>query len=407
MAFPTLTQEEMAQLEIEKATEEGVVEVFLNAVPANLARAAELAIVDGSFKKFFEYYNDGVIGQYDAEQKSLNGDYIAAPIVEADITEPASQNLSHRTSPTLPAVDLVRIAEFDGGPLINTTVNEIVHIADQAAVEDALVNGYAGTSPTVTGTSLTATALTSASTTLDMIDANGPMAFSIGDVFVVHDNGTNAAIVQVTGVTDNAGGDPPYDITLDITFLVAPVGTLAIGSDVIDSFTGFNNTERTNKVATDTDLQPVMDSLISNLEAELNLRIARLGEQLTALNVNEDPDAVSEISTTVGLVNTSDSFIDTYLLTTIISDTGLSSLASERGIRSSEITTRLSQIGANYTGQTENYFDRRYNTSNDRGNLSRGTLRLQKNAEESAVTAQAQADIAQESVDAYNAILGL
>ena len=407
MAAPILTDAERAQLEKERDAQISLRDVSLAAVPAKIARAAELAVADGSFKKFFDYYNDDIIAQYDAEKRALNGDYIDAPIVEADITEPANQNLTHRTAPALPDTDLLRIAEFDGGPLLVDPLNETQAISDQADVEDVLENGVAGTTPTVTATSLTASNLDSNSTTLDMIDATGPMAFVIGDILVVHDGGSDAAVIEVTGVTDNAGGDPPYDITLDIIFHVEPSGTISSGADVIGGFSGFNNTERTNKVASDSNLQPVIDSLITSLEIELNLRLTSLSEQLVALGLNQDPDAVAEIATTIGLVNTSDSFIDNYLLTTDISDTGLASLASERGSRGSEITTRVSQINANYTGQTENYYDRRYNSGNDRANLSRGTLRLQKNAEDGAVNAQARADVAQDSIDAYDAILAI
>lgn len=404
MAAPVLTPEEIAQLEKERIEAIGVRDAMLSAVPLKTARAAELLVADGSFAKFFTYYNDDIIGQYDAERKELNGDYIASPIVEADITNPASL-IASRTTPSLPATDIIRIAEFDGVPLILDSDNEQQHVIDQAGPEDVLQNGISGTVPTVTVTSLTASALTASSTTLDMIDTFGPMSFTIGDVFIVHDGGTDAAVIEVTGVTDNAGGNPPYDITLDIDVIIAPAGTIASSSPVIDSFSGFNNTERTTKVASDSSLQPLMDTLIVQLEGFINSRIANLNPQLTALAAQEDPDAVAEIITTTGLVNVSKTFLTNYLVSTDISDTGLASLSTERGTRATEITTRLAQIVANFTGQTENYFNRRYGTGNDRGNTARGTLRLQKNSEQGIVTVQGLADAAQDAIDAIDAIL--
>lgn len=404
MAAPTLTPAEIAQLEAEKAKQESSAATFLAAIPAKDARAAELAVQDGSFKKFFDYYNDDIISQYDAERKEYDGLFIVDPIVEDDILKPANLEF-HRTTPALPDTDLIRIPEFDGGGTSTDTVNEQQHITDQAPVEDLLKNGVSGTTPTVTATSLTATALTALSTQLDMLDAVGPMSFTIGDQFVVHNGGTDVAVLEVTGVTDNVGGDPPYDITLDITFIVPPSGTIAIGSDVIDSFTGFTNTERTNKVATDSNLQPLMDSLIVSLEAVLTLRQARLAAEIVAIDLNQDPDGVAQLTTAKTNAQTSDAFIVNYKISTDISDTGLASLASERGTRGGQITARIAEIVANYTGQTENYYDRRYDTGNDRGSTSRGTLRLQKNAESGSTTAQAYADNAQAQVDAIDALL--
>lgn len=406
MAGPTLTPEEIAQLQAERAKQVNIRDAMLAAVPQKAARTAELAVADGSFKKFFDYYNDDIIGPYDAERKALDGNYIASPVVEADITNPASL-IASRTTPSLPDTDIIRIAEFDGGPLVVDADNESQHISDQADAEDALVNGFAGTSPTVTATSLTNSAFGPTDTTLDVEDATGPMSFAVGDVFVIHDGGTNAAILKVTNVTDNAGGDPPYDLTLEVEVLVAPAGTIAIGSDIIDSFTGFNNTERTNKVASLSELQPVMDALISNLEGLINNRILRLDDQLTALAAQQDPDATAEIATAQTDVNTSKTFINNYLLTTDISDTGISSLSTERGTRSSQVSTRIAQIINNYTGQTENYYDKRYQFANDRGNTSRGTLRIQKNSEQGGEQAQNLADAAQAQIDSIDGILSI
>jgi hypothetical protein len=113
--MPTLSPAEIAQLQAEKAKQENFASAMLAAVPQKTARAAELAVADGAFQKFFDYYNDDIIGKYDAERKALNGQYIADPISEDDIIGPASIDGSVRTTPTMPDTDIVRVDEFDGG----------------------------------------------------------------------------------------------------------------------------------------------------------------------------------------------------------------------------------------------------------------------------------------------------
>jgi hypothetical protein len=103
--------------------------------------------------------------------------------------------------------------------------------------------------------------------------------------------------------------------------------------------------------------------------------------------------------------NTSKTFLTNYLVTTIISDTGLGTLATERATRGAQITARVTAIVAAYTGQTENYFDRRYTVANDRANTARGTLRLQKATEGSVSQLTSYADQAQDAIDAINALL--
>jgi len=403
MPAPVLSPAEIAQLQAEKAKQENFRDAMQAAVPAKTARAAELAVADGGFKKFFDYYNDDIIGQYDAERKALNGQYIAAPITEADVVGPAEVDGSVRTTPAMPVTDIVRVAEFDGGPLIVDPLNEVQHISDQADVEDTLVNGYGSGGGFNPATAVTASALTPSSTSLDVNDPTNALTIAINDVFLVVDMG-DLAVVKVTSVTDNMGGDPPYDFTYGIELIVPPSGTISAGAS-LDEFTGFTNGERTAKTASDPDLQPLMDYLIDQLELQINNRIDRLDEQLVALAANQDPDGVAQITTATTNVNTSKNFLTNYLLTTDISDTGLGTLATERGVRSPQITTRLAQIVANFTGQTENYFDRRYQIANDRANTARGTLRLQKATEQSVTELGNYASGAQDAIDAIDALL--
>lgn len=403
MSVPILTTAEKNQLQKEVARQQNFSESLLAQIPAKQARAAELAVVDGAFKKFFDYYNDDIISKYDIEYKALNGRFIIDPITEADVEGPANIDGSVRTTPSLPVTDIIRVVEFDGGGTSIDSVNESQHILDQADIEDTLVNGYPSSGGFDDSTANTNSSLDSGSTTLDITDSTNPLTISIGDVFVV-ENGVDLAVVEVTSVTDNMGGDPPYDFTYGISFIVPPSGTISIGAS-IKEFLGFPNSERATKTASDPALQPLMIYLIDLLEMQINNRIDRLDEQLIALNANGDPDAISEIALTVVLVSNSKTFLENYLLTTDISDSGLLSLSSERASRDIEITDRISQISNNYTNQTENYYDRRYQIANDRGNTSRGSLRLQKATEASLTTLQEYSDSAQDAVDAINALL--
>lgn len=400
---PTLTPEEIAALTKQMNVELGAVETFNNAIPAKNAKAAEYGVTDGAFKKFFDYYNDDIIGRYDAERRALNGVYIPLPIIEADVVGPASIDPSVRTTPSLPATDVIRIAQFDGGGTSSDPANETTSITDQAAAENTLVNGYPAGGGFDPLTAVSDSALTPSSTTIDVVDPTNPLTIAIGHYFVVGD-GVNVAVVQVTSVTDNLGGDPPYEFTYGITMIIAPAGTIAPGS-ALSEFTGFSNGERTTKTAGDPNQQPLMDGLIATLEAKINVRISNLNTEITAITNNQDPDAIAQLATALSDVNTSKNFLTNYLITTDVSDTGLGLLSTERGVRSGQITTRVAQIVANYTGQTENYYNRRYSIANDRGNTARGTLRLQIATQQSISTMGDYAASAQDAADAIDALL--
>lgn len=399
---PSLSPAEIAQLQKEKARQQNFADAMTAAIPAKAARAAELGVADGAFKKFFDYYNDDIIGKYDSERRALNGAYIAAPITEADVQGPASLNGTWRTTPTSPVTDIVRITQFDGTPTLTDPLNETQHIADQLVVETTLVSGY-GAIHFNPATCITDSALTSGSVTLKVKDPTNPITIVTNDIFVVAGGG-DLAVVKVTTVTNDLGGDPPYKFTLGIQILVPPSGTIASASSML-AFTGFTNGERTTKTASNPQLQPLMNYLVAQLQARINNRKSRLVQELAALNTNQDPDGVSAIATAITNVNTSNAFLTAYLVSTDISNAGLASLATERATRGGQITARVAQIIAAYTGQTENYYNRRYTIANDRANTSRGTRRLQLATLETAAQLANYASNAQDAVDAIDALL--
>lgn len=403
MAKPTPSPDQLTALNAEIAGNNAQTSALLDSVPLQDPIIEQKQKVDDAFKALFAYYNDDIIGQYDIERKAINGTFVASPVTEADILGVGSNPPTGRLVPTPPTTDIIRVAEFDAGGYTSTAPNyEQKHITDQAAVENTLVNGYGpGTYPM---TLETFTALTPSSTTLSLEDASVAISGIVsGTVFIVLGVG-DLAVVKVTSTSVPVGAPPPYKLDLVIELLVPPTGTIAAGAN-LDSFTGFTNLERTAKTASDPDFQPLMDYLIQELEDRINDRISRLNEQLPALAANQDDDGAADIATATSNVNASKTFLTNYLITTDISDTGISSLSSERATRSGQLTTRLSQILAAYTGQTEDYYEQRYQTANNRGNTQRGTLRAVENAKAVKTTLQNMAAGLQGANAALNSII--
>jgi hypothetical protein len=377
---PTLPQQAAIQAEIAALTNQQA--SLVDSAAAQGPIIAQKQLIDNAFKDLFAWYNVNVIGKYDAERKAINGSFIVAPITETDILNVAASPPTGRLVPTPPATAIIRIAEFDGTAYTGLDpLNELQHLTDEEPWITYLQTGVAGTLPTVTLTSQTSTALTPTSTTLDLSDSTGPMVVTAGDVIVVHDGGTNAAVVKVLTATAGMGTPPPYTYTLTIQMMIAPASTIASGSTILAGFTGFTNPERSAKVASDPNLQPIMNTLISKLEAPLNARLPTLAAQITALNTNEDPDGVADINTAKTNAIAAQTFINNYLLTTDISNVGLASVTTERSNRTTYLNTRITQIITAYTGQTENYYDARYNTANSRGDTVKGSLRALSNAQ--------------------------
>jgi len=403
MAKPTPSPQQIEVLQAEKAKAEATAALFTAQDAAKAAREAELNVLDSAFKDLFDWYNDKVIVKYDTEKKAINGVFQATPIVEADLT--ACANLSGRLLPTPPATAPVRIAEFDGGNTSTSVVNELQHITDQAVIEDYLVNGFSPTPTFNPATAETDSALTPASTTLDVTDPTNVMSFAIGQ-FLVIKGLSEIAVIKITSVTPGVGVPPPYDFTLGFTYIVAPVGTIAIGAE-LDNFTGFTNPERTTKTASDADFQPLMDYLIAQLQLHLNNRKARIVEMNAALSTNEDPTpaAITNIANQTTANNNTTTFINNYLVTTDISDTGLSSLSTERGTRTTNLNGRVTQINAAYTGGQENFYDARYTQASNRADTSRGTLRQAIVANQSRATSAQYAAGATASAATYGSIL--
>lgn len=405
MSKPTPTPEQIAAINAQTANLKNLAASLQGASDGQASVIARDQLIDDAFNGQFSWYNDSVISKYDAERKAINGTFVISPITNADLVAAAQNPPTGRLVPTPPATAILRIPEFDAPGYTGTTLlNESQNITDEGLISGYLTSGFSGTAPTVTLTTLTTTTLTALSTTLGISDAVGPAAFAIGNTFIVQDGGSNAAVVTVTSVTP-VGSPPPYVFILGIHVVVPPAGTIAIGSHLTATFTGFTNGERATKTASVPALQPLMNSLVAQLQATLNGRFTRLSEQITAINANQDPDAVTNLATAKTNAMAAQTFITAYLISTSISDTGLASLAAEASPRSTFLTTRISQILAAYTGQTENYYDKRYAFANNRSDSSTGTLRALANAQNVQTTMANMAAQAQNNIAQLNSIL--
>jgi hypothetical protein len=401
MPGPVLSDAEIAQLKADQAKAVSAAATFTAQIAGQTAEAAKLAVSDGAFKKFFDYYNTNIISPYDAERRAIDGNYIASPVVEADIVSCASL-AGGRIQPSLPATDVIRIAQFDGGPLVVDADHELQHISDQAATETTLVSGYGGSTPS--SNIKTNTALTSSSTTLQLKNTVATFSIAANSIYIISD-GTNLAVVKfLTCVVETTPTPPPFLGDCTIQLIVPPSGTIAT-NQVLTAFNGFTNSERTTKTASNPQLQPLMNYLVSTLQTEINARIANLNTQLTQIALNQDPDGTSQSATATTNVNTSKTFLTAYLVSTNVSDFGLGQLSTERGTRTTGANARVTQIISAYTNRTLNYYNERYNYANNRANTSRGTLRLQKNAEQSSATSAAFASTLAAQASAISGIL--
>lgn len=396
MAKPTPNPAQTELIEASKAQKQAEIDRLAATVPLLDASIAEKTQIDNAFKDQFNWYSDDVIGQYDAELKALNGVFVTNPITNADVEDVVFDPTNARLFPDPGDVDVKRIPEFDGGNTSTDSSAELLSINRQANIEDQLVNGFGGTQPTGTLTTVTSTnAIGPGDSQVIMDDSATPtVTFSAGNIFIL-DDGSNIASIEVTAATE----DPmtPGLWTLDFVFVFE--GSVNSGANIDVDFDGFNNTERTNKSSSD--YQAILDSLVDSLETEINNRITALDAQITAQNANEDPDGNFDQTD----INTSKTFLQNYLLTTDISDTGLTSLSDERVIRTPQINTRVSEIQAAYTGQSEDYYESRYTRANDRAQIRRGTLTEINRLELAKSSNQQNQTDRSQAIDSFDSIL--
>lgn len=371
---------------------------------------------DNAEKKAFDFYDLSIIRQYENEREALDGTYQENPVTKAEL-DALGALTPNRLFPTLPDTAPVRITEFDGGGLV-TTDNQITGIpfglsgaldiepywiSRQSEREDWLVNGFGGTSPTITPTTVVQTAISPSTTQITIVTSvptENPV-FAVGNRFVVTD-GSNQVGIEITNIVSEIPGDPdagscagetppgsgidqPTCLANGGTWTPAPTNfqgiydvivlvpsTVTANSDIDETWAGFSNTDRTNKI----DATDGYDDLLLNMLAELTLtidnRILKLNDQKTALIANEDvsldPQAELDVDSALSVLNT-------WKINSNIDDSELAILSSERATRSPQISARISAIGTAFTSPI-NLFDARYTSATNIGDTSRGTSRI-------------------------------
>lgn len=406
MGLPTPSPGEIAALTALK----GIADAGVAAGPGKVA-AIQSAIdaqqeVENFQKSTFDTVNDEIIRRYEVERRWIDGQDIAAPIVEADLQSFASRDGNGRLW-NGGAFDPLRIAEFDGTPLAALEAdNETDLFTNQDTILDQLQNGISSTTLT---NGVTNTAFNSSSTDGEVeSDSAGEL---VDGNFLLITSATDSALVKVINVVESAGPSP-FQYTFDIDeYIAVPAGTIAIGSDAgVEDFAGFNNTERTNKTANDSFFQNIMDGLIGALETNFNDRKTALNNEKTELQTNLDDNLDAQAETDV---DTSITVIDGFLgatppSTIDVSDTGIAAIDTEKGIRETEITQRIIDIAAAIAfgeAGTKSYYDVRFETTEGRVRLNNGSIVLLNDLETSKSNAQIGAIEAQGLSDRYDALI--
>ena len=409
----------LTQAEIDSLTEELLrlrISVSNRTSSANLQQdlVDDATNADSAEKKAFDLYDIDIIRNYEDEREQLDGTYIDQPALKSELDLVGQLDATNRMYPTLPQTEPIRISQFDGTPLI-TTDNEIpgypsdlptdtvldtepYWIARQAEREDWLVNGLGGTSPTLTSTVKVVTAITPVTTqiTIETTDPNEAPSFSVGDRFVVYD-GSDQVAIEIINVVSEVAGNPlgscsgednppqtteaacladngtwdsnPVNFAGVYDILVLIPGSTAGNSDIDELWSGFNNTDRTNKVDATDGYTNLLLAMIEDLEDMIDNRITKLSNQQISLGLNEDtlldPQALIDVNAAV-------STLTTWKSGTAVDDTSLATLSAERIARSSQISARIPAIEA----AKAVYYNDRYERAVNIADTSRGTARI-------------------------------
>lgn len=412
MAIPVLTPEEQALLEKEFIKQKSIRDGLIESKAAKIQKIAEAQEIDDIFNKFYEYYADTVVTNYDNEWQNLTGRYFpsyfqqvdppGSPILipngnitEYDLEQAAIANGYGRLTPTMPDTAIIRIAEFDGGNTGITEDNESDNSLKVLEILDILQNGINGSVNSATTTST----ITPTSTQVNISQAP-TVTISAGDEFVVQSGG-NVSIIRVTAVNNVITVGPLQTATLVFDFILVPAGNIGSGQ-TLDTFGGFSNSNRNTKTAGN---QALMDALVDFLDSTVNSWSSNVNAQITALTGNDDTQQVTEIANALVNANSAKTFIDNYSLTLDITDTGITSVQSFTSLRNPQITVRVSEIQNAYTGGAINYYDERYKYANIRANTANGSLRIVKTSEATIDTLDAMIADAQAAMDAIADIL--
>lgn len=160
--------------------------------------------------------------------------------------------------------------------------------------------------------------------------------FTNGNLLWVHGSGTSA-LVRVTGTTS---------LTVDISELISPAGTIAAGGTAAANVPGFTNSER--QTLTSVNYQRILTQLTTSIDFSLGLYNTALGNQLVQLKINIDqPSQITAAKTSVTNAQTAYTTWNSLSATGVggkWTDTPLNDITTSYNSRLSGISARVSQI---------------------------------------------------------------
>lgn len=374
----------------------------------------------------YYYKQDGIVNSYANELNAqVGGPYVTDPVTEADLTDITGGRLWANG-----ATQLIRIPEFDGGGVTAMYPDyEQIRLQNYMPFENYLTAGLQTT------TALAGVTQSSITPTSSSVTFHFNVHAIAGNQFVIYDVGSNQSFIGACStVTDNgssssqtsgtltlgvhytitnyqAGDDfsnvggsnhtgasfvasgttpavwafgstltsstPASIWTVNFSFITPITVTLPSGAHFIGTWTGFTNSERTSKHATQSFYQTIMNGLIANLVAQVNATVGFQNAQKTAIIGNQDAGMAT---TALPNINTVLTYFTGYAATPDISNTGFTTLNDQITARLSQITARVGAINAALPA----IYDKRYFWAVQRSG-SGGTL-VQINRTQSAIT---------------------
>lgn len=378
--------------------------------------------IDDFMKANFDSYDMNSIRKYELEVRKINGNDITTPIIEQDLLDFVAKDSSKRLwndgdyNPK-------RIAEFDGGPLVNLdNVNETYLFGKQDEYLNILTNGPTGQVILVLAQTSSVITLSSTTVTLTTSDPMGSFTINIGDLILIKSANDCCIVKALTGGSGGGhcvGGTPPGALTptacsaaggtwvinpptISIEFIVPPAGSIASGTPAGETiFAGFNNSERTSHTASQVWAQTIMNWELTQLQSELNSRKSCVNLEKSYWQANENTSKNPGTGATLDAeVVRIDSLLGVNPITTInISNTGIATFNNYKVSRLADIATRLGQIPTEIT--TGDLYNKRYGFAQSRAQLVNGSLSLAKQLEAAKNGATNSKNIAQDLANRY------
>jgi len=380
----------------------------------------------------WEYYQS-IAHPYDIELKYLSGEYVESPVMNSDVIDRG--NLEGRLyDPSQEEPDVVRIDEFDNAnaAIIGSAYYEQYFATFYDFYLNLLVNGLATNVaiPETTVTVLDSRAHSPGET--DVIYVNSDENLSANQEVIFNGGGQQfvAKLLDVSpiefcgnpeiideGICDVTGGvwngdyctrpqAPNQEICellsyswistvkLDVEYITECSVPLPAGSTLLGEFPGFSNSERASR--TSGDFQLLMDYLLDNVDTAMANHISALAYQLSAYNVNLDPNKNIAV---LGQITAAQSFYGGYSPFDV-TDSGISAFNSFHNTRVSQVTARIAEI----KGLVQPFYDKRYDWTVARAGVN-GSLVLPKLLRDNNVETAAQNVRLQKKIDDYQSEL--